>query len=621
MILSFRHGFLVSALILILSPLNSFSVHAAEQDLLNDPLNFSGTTLHLRPYVKMPTGFNDIISMTHRPGDERMYVTTQEGRIFVINQNPDGTGSAALWFNASSALQTATGRSMSGTDGQRGLQSVAFHPDFANVGSPGYGKLYTTMLENRPANPGGPNFFYLGNSTYGNGGGDGVLAEWTYNHGTGQVTASSYRELFRTNMPNYDHPIKQAKFNPYAEPGDEDYGLLYMTHGDSNNQDSLNDDPQDRGDVLGKMIRINPLQSGANRYTIPATNPYASSSDPNILKEMYAYGFRNPHTYSFNPDDEGNIHILVGDIGRDNIEEVNLVQPGHNYGWTKREGTFVHLQQVDPHPDSGYIDGVDALPANEATVGIDRYGTRYTYPVSQWDHNGVNVEVGADWWTGNSIATSFVIQNGSDPALDNQFIHLNFSQNHGDVYHNDFDAILSAVTQLDPGDPTRDEPSELTQAENFRLHLALDHDNNPTTPEQTSDDFNALLEAPRSDARFGEGLLGEMYISTKWNSIRTIYLVTNTLPYDADFDDDGDVDGRDFLTWQRNYGSTAGYLSVGDANHDGLVDQADLSIWQDQYGGGASQIVSSIAIPEPATGLLLLFACACPVCRFSVCRG
>jgi glucose/arabinose dehydrogenase len=579
-------------------------VFAAEQDLLNDPLNFSGATLHLRPYAAMPNGFNDIIGMTYRPDDTRMYVTATEGTIFAINDNGSGSTSAVPWFNASAALQSATGRSMSGDSGQRGLQSVAFHPDFGNVGTPGYGKLYTTMLENRPTNPASPTFKYLGNSTYGGGGGDGVLAEWTFNHATGQVTTNSYRELFRVNMANYDHPIKQAKFNPYAQPGDEDYGLLYMTHGDSNNQDSLGNDPQDRGDLMGKMIRINPLQSGANRYTIPATNPFASSVDPNVLKEVYAYGMRNPHVFSFNPDDQGNIHILVGDIGRDNIEEVNLVQPGHNYGWTKREGTFVHLQKVAPHPDSGYIDGVDPLPANEATVGIDSYGTRYTYPVAQWDHNGADVDVGADWWTGNSIATSFVIQNGSDPALDNQFIHLNFASNHGDVYHNDFDDILSAVTQLDPNDPSRDHPSELTQAENFRLHIAYDDDNDPSTPEQTNDNFNALLGVFRNDARFAEGSLGEMYISSK--STGAIYLVSNSLPYNADFDADGDVDGRDFLTWQRNFNTTAGYGSDGDANHNGLVDAGDLAIWQDQYISSGGELVGSQSIPEPASAIGLL---------------
>lgn len=465
------------------------------------------------------------------------------------------------------------------------------------------------MLEKRPANSGSPEFHYLGNSTYGGGGGDGVLAEWTYDFNAGQVTTNSYRELLRVNMPNFDHPIKQARFNPYAEPGDEDYGLLYMTHGDSNNQDSLNDDPQDRGDVLGKMIRINPLQSGGDRYTIPATNPFASSADPNVLQEVYAYGFRNPHTFSFNPDDQGNIHILVGDIGRDNIEEVNLVKPGQNYGWTKREGTFIHLQTIAvpaDAPNTGYIDGVAPLPANEATVGIDSYGTRYTYPVAQWDHNGVGVDVGADWWTGNSIASSFVIQNGSDPALDNQFIHLNFASNHGDVYHNDFDAILNAVTQLDPNDPARDHPDDLTQAENFRLHISYDDDNDPATAPQLTDNFNRVFDPnwSRSDARFGEGLLGEMYISSKWDG--RVYIVTNSIPYDADFDDDGDIDGRDLLIWQRNFDTTNGYGSDGDANHDGLVNQTDLAIWQEQFGAGVGQLTASVAVPEPTTSAMIL---------------
>jgi hypothetical protein len=85
-----------------------------------------------------------------------------------------------------------------------------------------------------------------------------------------------------------------------SNPGDGDYGLLYMTHGDSNVKTSPNDDPQHLGNVLGKMIRIDPLQSGANRYTVPPTNPFAGVNDPGVLKDVYAYGFRNPHTFSFN---------------------------------------------------------------------------------------------------------------------------------------------------------------------------------------------------------------------------------------------------------------------------------------------------------------------------------
>ncbi len=70
---------------------------------------------------------------------------------------------------------------------------------------------------------------------------------------------------------------------------------------------------------------------------------------------------------------------------------------------------------------------------------------------------------------------------------------------------------------------------------------------------------------------------------------------------DADFDADGDVDGRDFLTWQRNYPITDGtaLLADGDANDDGNVDGLDLPIWQTQYGTGP--LVAAVAVPEPAT--------------------
>ena len=68
---------------------------------------------------------------------------------------------------------------------------------------------------------------------------------------------------------------------------------------------------------------------------------------------------------------------------------------------------------------------------------------------------------------------------------------------------------------------------------------------------------------------------------------------------DADFDGDGDVDGADFLTWQKNLG-TAGTatLATGDANGDKNVTAADLAIWRTQFGPAAAPVA---AVPEPAT--------------------
>jgi hypothetical protein len=68
----------------------------------------------------------------------------------------------------------------------------------------------------------------------------------------------------------------------------------------------------------------------------------------------------------------------------------------------------------------------------------------------------------------------------------------------------------------------------------------------------------------------------------------------------ADFDDDGDVDGRDFLMWQRGFGKPIGaFHADGDADRDGEVDANDLDIWQMNFG--VSSETSTTAIPEPGT--------------------
>jgi hypothetical protein len=68
----------------------------------------------------------------------------------------------------------------------------------------------------------------------------------------------------------------------------------------------------------------------------------------------------------------------------------------------------------------------------------------------------------------------------------------------------------------------------------------------------------------------------------------------------ADFDDDGDVDGQDFLSWQRRFGKSIGALhSDGDADRDGDVDVDDLGVWQTNYA--VSSETSAMAIHEPGT--------------------
>jgi hypothetical protein len=81
---------------------------------------------------------------------------------------------------------------------------------------------------------------------------------------------------------------------------------------------------------------------------------------------------------------------------------------------------------------------------------------------------------------------------------------------------------------------------------------------------------------------------------------------TGTLPGDFDLDDK--VDGRDFLMWQRLYGSTT--RTVADISLNGVVDADDLTIWQANYGTefGSLSAVSATQVPEPTAMLLCITA-------------
>ena len=71
--------------------------------------------------------------------------------------------------------------------------------------------------------------------------------------------------------------------------------------------------------------------------------------------------------------------------------------------------------------------------------------------------------------------------------------------------------------------------------------------------------------------------------------------------FTGDFDEDGDVDGADFLTWQRSFGLDDG----GDADFDGDTDENDLLIWQAGYGQPAALASASAVVPEPTSVLML----------------
>ena len=105
---------------------------------------------------------------------------------------------------------------------------------------------------------------------------------------------------------NPDTPM----FNPRALRGGTDYGKLYLGVGDGGNRQSSPDPynvAQDRGVALGKILRIDPLASGARRYTVPSDNPFVGRAG--TLPEIWALGLRHPQNLSFDRGGAGRLLV------------------------------------------------------------------------------------------------------------------------------------------------------------------------------------------------------------------------------------------------------------------------------------------------------------------------
>ncbi|MBX2883164.1 MAG: PQQ-dependent sugar dehydrogenase [Granulosicoccus sp.] len=457
-----------------------------------------GLDLEIREFAVIPdnTQFGrlrikpGLLAMAHTGG--RLFVVEQhEGKVWEIT---NGVVADRPWFDAHQAFINATGDGISVQNlFHGGLRSIAFHPEFSSNG-----KFYTSQMRNRPDNQEGVR--YISDTASISVFTDSTLSEWTVDD-AGNVVG--HRELFRIGYSAEDHLMKQIMFNPSAQPGSPDYGLLYIGHGDGTLGDFFGSGQND--DALGKILRIDPLADGDEPYTIPTSNPFVND-DSWETDEVFATGFRNPHHIAFAKDGT----VIVADIGRSNIEEVNVIGAGSNHGWPDREGTFTHLKEQG----GAFLTGIRPLPADDADLG-------YTYPAAQYGHIGSY----GNPFTGHSIAGGFVVENGS--AWDGQYLYGDFV-NFGDIYHTSLQELKDAVT--------RGTPDSLTQATTRRARVLFDHDNNPATEPQI---FPTMLEVinnspryfshsgtRRADLRFGQGPDGEIYIVNKRNN--TIYLVTNS---------------------------------------------------------------------------------------------
>ena len=332
-----------------------------------------------------------------------------------------------------------------------GFGSFAFHPDYLKNGL-----LYTSHTE--PAGTANADFHYADSIPVTL---QWVISEWTTDRPEGFPFSGHSRELFRIDMVTGMHGVQELTFNPQAAPGDEDYGFLYIGIGDGACvQSGYPFLVHSIEKPWGSIFRIDPMgnNSANKKYGIPLSNPFAHHENEGALGELYAYGFRNPHRITWSATGQ----MLASNIGQAHIESVNLVVPGHDYGWPIREGTF----RVDPFGD---INKVYPLPAADANYNV-------TYPVAQYDHD-----------EGLAISGGFEYTGARVPQLRGKYLFADM--NNGRLYYLDLADVRAG---------------SLTTIKEWYITY---NGNAVTTAE--------LCGSKRVDLRFGKDAEGEIYFFSK----------------------------------------------------------------------------------------------------------
>ncbi len=230
-----------------------------------------------------------------------------------------------------------------------------------------------------------------------------VIAEWEVNSvDPNIIDVSTRREIMRIDQPQFNHNGGMLAFGPDR--------YLYISLGDGGSANDSGDghgtsgNGQDVNTVHGSILRIDPLDPavtagssdpcGANgNYRIPTDNPFVGVCG---IDEIYAYGFRNPWRFSF---DTVTGKLVVGDVGQNKIEEIDIVEAGGNYGWNLKEGTF----RFDPN--TGTVNNnFKGLPAGLAD------------PVAQYDHG-----------EGISVTGGFIYRGSAIPELFGKYVFGDFS--------------------------------------------------------------------------------------------------------------------------------------------------------------------------------------------------
>ncbi len=235
--------------------------------------------------------FSQIVDLqTAKDGSNRLFVVQKTGEIYSFSNDPL-TNSKSLYLSISDRVATSS---------EQGLLGLAFHPKFLKNG-----------------------YFYVNYTRKSDGGT--VIAR--FQEIGGMVNFDSELIILRFAQPFSNHNGGSLAFGPD--------GYLYIASGDGGSGGDPLRKAQDKKSLLGKILRIDIDRTKARRnYFIPPTNPFVGNTK-GFRKEIFAYGLRNPWKMSFDFETR---KLWVGDVGQANIEEINIIRNGGNYGWSLFEG-------------------------------------------------------------------------------------------------------------------------------------------------------------------------------------------------------------------------------------------------------------------------------------------
>ncbi|MCR9258871.1 MAG: PQQ-dependent sugar dehydrogenase [Pseudomonadaceae bacterium] len=260
------------------------------------------------------------------PGENRLVVVEQNGRILAFEDSPTVTSARTLL--------DISGRVLSG--GESGLLGLAFDPDFQQNRY-----VYMHYSLDAPLRS--------------------VIARMTWNESADLIQPASEKTILVIDQPFTNHNGGMLTFGPD--------GHLYIGMGDGGSGGDPNNLAQNTTTLLGKMLRIDvhPLNPN-DPYDVPADNPFVNDSA--VDSRIYAIGLRNPFRFSF---DRQTGDLWLGDVGQTQREEINIIEAGNNYGWRVREGNLPFDDSQNTLPLSAFTSPVIDYGRSEGIAVIGGY--------------------------------------------------------------------------------------------------------------------------------------------------------------------------------------------------------------------------------------------------------